>query len=202
MKHETSKGDTRRGNLFKEWLLDNYEGVKVDFDKVPRTLVWPRFASGVFLQSLITIMLGTLARFHVGVPSQGAWLLIWMYGAPTLRWTRLLYNSMERKACLSLWKVGLSSGFYLLALGVGIGVYGGITVISVELFGAMCYSQISLSPGIWVLIGFAIAFAFGSAILIVFLTGVLGTRPCSCADFIANHMDKKWEKYDGEQAVL
>jgi len=153
-------------DAFAQWLRVNYPGVEVDLTKLPTRLGWSYLVSGIFLQTLVTVMLGALTHFRVGITSHAAWLLLWMYGGPSLRWTWLM--TMDRDPCPSLLKWCMSLFFFFLSLLVAVGVYGGITVICVELFGAMCLiKDLSLAPKVWVLIGWLIAMTIGLAITIV-----------------------------------
>ena len=146
---ETKVNDQRdEADDFLDWLKDKYPGVQVERSALCNRLGWSRIVNGVFLKILITITLGTLTRFHVGTRSHAVWLLVWMYGTPALRWTRLMYITMENEPCLSLLKWSLSAVFFFVNIGVAFGVYGGITVISVELLGAMCETDFSLSPSV------------------------------------------------------
>jgi hypothetical protein len=142
--------------LFKEWLEDNYPNIDISIDR--RTRVgYSRFISGLFLQLLVSVVLG-ITRYKVGIPSHACWLLIWIYGGPSLGWMWLITMSMDKEPCLSPFKWCLYELVWLLAVIIAVGVYGGITVISVELLGAFCEETISLPPQIWIGVGAAIAF--------------------------------------------
>ena len=90
----------------------------------------------------------------------------------------------------------------ILAVIIGIGVYGGITVITVELLGAFCETTISLPPIKWILIGGAIAiFLLVVGCGIVYATRILGTAClASETDIIAFFTTLcRGEKVRGEQ---
>ena len=144
---------------FKAWLERNYPHLEIKFNKHKR-LGYSYLVSGIFLQLLVTGILGGLTRFKLGTPSHAAWLLIWMYGGPLLRWKWLNDDTMDKGPCRSTLKwIVFGVGPVLLVV-VAIGVYGGIAVIIVELLGEICSERFSLSPGIWILIGISIALAF------------------------------------------
>ena len=173
MEHDmSSQHELPEIRKFKEWLEDKYVGVEVDPQRLHTKLGRAEWTSSLFLQLLSTAMLGGLTRFRIGIVSHAVWLLLWLYGVPTLRWKWLILDKMETRPCLSLTLRLLNVFFTFTVLCVAIGVYGGITVISVELLGAMCSTVFSLSPGVWILIGWAITSAFGFvAILISIMSG-------------------------------
>lgn len=116
---------------------------------------------GIFLQLLVTIVLGSLTHFYLGTPSRGAWLLVWMYGGPSLRWWWFAKRFTDTEPTVSLLKQGLRVLSVSSTIVIMVGLFGGITVIAVELFEASCGTPISLSPGVWILVGFLIATASG-----------------------------------------
>ena len=165
-------------NELKLWLTNNYPGVEIPVDNLPKKFAYWSLVSGVFLQLLVTVTVGAITRFHLGDRRHAAWILLWIYGSASLRWTSLITNSLNQSPILLL------KTWMLFALGIvlefllAIGVLGGITVIVVELFAVMCGVTPSLSAGWWILIGFLIAFAFGIVAVVVFYSSsILGTPP-------------------------
>jgi len=165
-------------NELKLWLTDNYPGVEIPVDNLPKKFAYWSLVSGVFLQMLVTVTVGAITRFHLGDRRHAMWILLWIYGSASLRWTSLITNSLNQSPILLL------KTWMLFALGIvlefllAIGVLGGITVIVVELFAVMCTGTVtsSLSAGWWILIGFAIAFAFGIVAVVVYYSSyILGT---------------------------
>jgi hypothetical protein len=150
--------ETAEIKKFNDWLGNNYPGLVIPpINKTPSHVGYAQLASGIFLQILVSGILG-ITHYKVGVPSHACWLVIWIHGGPMLRWLYLFTSSMDKEPCLSPLKVWLFELVWVLTILIGIGVYGGITVISVELLGAFCETTISLPAGIWIGIGVAIAF--------------------------------------------
>lgn len=177
MKRDIS-GVTGRADLneLKAWLTENYPGVEIPLDDLPQTFSYWSLVSGVFLQMLVTVTVGAITRFHLGDRIHAAWILFWIYGSASLRWTSLITTSLNQYPCLllktwMLFAVGIILEFFL-----AIGVLGGITVIVVELFEAMCGTVFSLPAGYWFLIGFFITFVTAIVVLVVFYSSsILGT---------------------------
>jgi hypothetical protein len=65
---------------------------------------------------------------------------------------------------------------------IPIGVYGGITVISVELLGAFCETTFSLSPGLWILVG-------GLILLVLLLVGLMISFSSDILGILFNYFD-------------
>ena len=163
-------------NELKAWLNENYPGVEIPLDDLAKGFAYWPLVSGIFLQVLVTITVGAITRFHLNSRNHAAWILIWMYGSASLRWTSLITNSLNQTPCLLLKKWILFGFGMILEFLLAIGVYGGITVIAVELFAAMCVTPFSLPPGIWILIGLLIAFAFGIVVCVIsYSSAILGT---------------------------
>jgi hypothetical protein len=151
-------GESGRNDLneFRMWVEANYPGIKLP-KTMPNRIGMSRSVNGMFMQVLVTIIIGALTRFRIGTPSHAAWLLVWMYGGPVLRLVSLIDDDVPLSAMKQCFLVVVE----ILSILVAIGLYGGITVILVELFGAMCNNTtISLSPGFWILIGLLIFLAF------------------------------------------
>ena len=177
MKHDIS-GESGKTDIneLKSWLNENYPGVEIPVDDLPKKFAYWPLVSGVFLQVLVTITVGAITRFHLGDRSHAAWILIWIYGSASLRWISLITNSLDQTPCLLLKKWILFGFGIILEFLLAIGVYGGITVIAVELLGEMCGKPFSLPPGVWILIGLLIAFVFAIVACVVFYSStILGT---------------------------
>lgn len=162
----------------KTWLSENYPGIDVDLDykrKMHLMRGWSILASGLFLQVLVTVFLGALTHFRVGMASHAFWTLIWLYGHPALRWTALLERSVFAAICRSrkVWFLFMFTNVFAWA--ITFGVYGGIAVIGVELLEAVCGQVISLSPGVWVLTATVIFLSYTFVLLFTyFLPGIIG----------------------------
>jgi hypothetical protein len=157
----------------KQWLDINYPNVDIPLDDLTKKFPPWSLVSGLFLQLLVTITVGAITRFHVGVPGHAAWILVWLYGSASLRWTTLITNSVTVTPCLLLKKWLLFAAGVLLEIMLAIGVYGGITFILVELLGSMCNATFSLAAGFWILIGFVIACVFTIAVCVVFYSSTI-----------------------------
>jgi hypothetical protein len=175
--------DTERENIaqFKAWLQANYPGIEIPINN--QDFGYSTLRSGIYLQIFITVILGSLTHFHIGVPSRGTWLLVWMYGGPALRWMWFINHRIDNLVSASLSVPGfflriLSTAF---AFAVVFGVCASITVLSVELLESLCGMSISLKPGVWILIGFIICVALllvGVALsLVAFLPQIWGIIP-------------------------
>jgi hypothetical protein len=143
------------------WLEQNYPGIQIDLENMPRSFGVSQLVSGIFLQLLVTVLLGSLTRFRLGTSGHAVWLLIWIYGGPLFRWKWLNDNSMDKVPCLNAGKWVLFGIGRVLSIALAVGVYGGIAVICVELLADICNTVFSLSPQIWILIAVLIAAAFG-----------------------------------------
>jgi len=143
------------------WLKENYSGIQIDLKNMPRKLGYSYLVSGIFLQFLVTVLLGALTHFRVDITSHAIWLLVWMYGGPLLRWKWLNDYSMHKEPCLSPAKWVLYGVGRILSLALTVAVYGGIAVICVELLAAICDTTLVLEPQIWFLIALSIAAVFG-----------------------------------------
>jgi len=166
IKHDLNDTPVEDVQEFNEWLKTNYPNIEVDTDdlhgKMRRWKLWKnelgyaKLWNGLMLITVLTLVVGVLTHFRVGIPSHACWILLWLYGGPVFRSKWLVNHSVHNKPCRSftLWLL------YELFRGVGwiilIVVYCGITLISVELFADFCGQQISLSPEIWVAVGAAI----------------------------------------------
>lgn len=164
---------------FRTWIKTNYPAIKLPDDFLHSRIGHSKLWNGVLLVIVVTAVIGGLTRFRVGVPSHACWLLLWLYGGPVFRWKWLVNQSVDNKPCLSylmwlLYEFCRALGWLIL-----IGVYGGITVISVELFGAFCEERtISLSPGVWVGIGAIILSVLGVlGIIVSYYAYILGILP-------------------------
>jgi len=138
---------------FKKWLRENYPGVKIPLEDTSAKVGTLKLWNAAVLVAVVSAVLVGLTRFKIGIPSHACWLLLWMYGGPLFRWKWLIVESMEHEPCLSFGKWCAFELCRVLAWPILVGVYGGITVISVELLGEFCKESISLSAGIWILIG-------------------------------------------------
>jgi hypothetical protein len=173
-----SKPNQAQFDALKMWLSENYPGIDVDLDykrKMRLMRGWSILASGIFLQVLVTVCLGALTHFKVGMASHAVWTLIWLYGHPALRWTALLERSVFAAICRSrrVWFLFMFTN--LFAWVITFGVYGGIAVIGVELLESFCSQMISLSPGVWVLTATLIFLSYTLALgFTYFLPGIIG----------------------------
>ena len=165
-------GDQDLQAALREWLRQKYPSLEVSFDSpTQRRVRISRLISSLFLQSLETLIIGLLTHFYVGIASHAVWFLIWLYGMATLRF--LLPRNLNPKR--SPWYHWVLHGIILVPLSVGI--YGGITVIVVELMEEMCESVWSISPGVWVIIGASVATSLGLCFyLILGFFGILSTH--------------------------
>jgi hypothetical protein len=153
-------------DAFRTWLDKEYPDVLFDgLDK--KRLGISHIFSGMFLQVLMTAILAGLTRFRLGNASRAAWLLVWMYGAPILRYTWLNGHTMHRKPCLKPVKWLLFFIHSISHIVISVGVCGGTAVIGVELFGDLCNTTFSLTPGVWALVASCIAAFFLLIYLIV-----------------------------------
>jgi hypothetical protein len=75
----------------------------------------------------------------------------------TLRWLSLYAKTINKEPFLSAKKVFIYEFFWISYIVLCIGIYGGITVIFVELFAVFCETPISLPPSTWIGIGAAVA---------------------------------------------
>jgi len=174
-------GESGRADLndLKVWLSENYPGVEIPLDDLPKRFQYWSLVSGVFLQMLVTVTVGAITRFHLHNRVYAAWILLWIYGSAALRWTSIITNSLNQSPCLLLKMWLLFAMGIVLEFFLAIAVLGGITVIVVELFGAMCgLESLSLSAGYWILVGFSITFVSAIAVLVVFYSStILGNIP-------------------------
>lgn len=165
---------------FKEWLKKNYPRVNIPIDDAHAKVGHSKLWNGMVLVAVVSGVIGGLTRFKVDTPSHACWLLLWLYGGPLFRWKWLINDSMDNQPCLSFGKWCVYETFRILSWVIMVGVYGGITVIVVELFGAFCGRSISLPAGIWIVIGMIIL----STLLIIgstisFYSKILGTSVSS-----------------------
>lgn len=178
LRRSRTKGDAYVTDMeaFRRWLDKEYPDVEFQgLDK--RRLGYSRIFSGIFLQVLITAILAGLTRFRFDTRSHAAWLLVWMYGGPMLRYTWLNDHTMHRKPCLNPGKWLLFFIDRMLHVAIIVGVCGGTAVICVELFGNLCNTTFSLAPGTWVLVGFSIAaFFLVTSMIVIGIPKLLGTR--------------------------
>lgn len=169
-------GESASGDLskFRMWVEANYPEIKLP-KTLPDRIGVSRSVNGMFMQVLVTIIIGALTRFQIGTPSHAAWLLVWIYGGPVLRLVSLIDDYVPLSAMKQCFLVIVE----IVAIFVLIGLYGGITVILVELFGSMCNNTtITLSPGIWILIGLLIFLAFiVVGMVISYLSVIVGNKP-------------------------
>jgi hypothetical protein len=145
---------------FLTWMEDNYPGLDIEraLKEKPRLAQRADMLWSLGVQLFTTLLLGTLTRFHVGIVSHAVWFLVWMYGGPIVStiiniahlrgW--IIHDNMF---CPSLFKWLARMVIYCFSLVVGIFSIGAITVLSVELFGAMCGVFYSLRVSSWVAIG-------------------------------------------------
>jgi len=163
IKHEI--GNTREEEVMElnRWLKANYPEIDINTDdlykKVKSWKLWKnelgyaKLWNGLMLIAVLTLVIGLLTQFRVGVPSHASWILLWLYGGPVFRSKWLVNHMVHNKPCrsLALWilyEVFRGLGWVIVAV-----VYCGITLISVELFAEFCGTPISLTPAIWVAIG-------------------------------------------------
>ena len=105
---------------------------------------------------IITGIIGGLTKFQVGKPSHACWLLVWLYGGPAFRWKWLVMHSFDGEPCTSFTRWCVTEVCHALSYLIAAGVYIGMTVILVELFGACCGGPsmtISLSVPWWIVVG-------------------------------------------------
>lgn len=165
-------------NQLKTWLEANYPGITIPLDNMNEWVGYRRLISGIVLQVLVTVLLGALTRFRIGNPNHAAWILVWMYCGASLRWVSLIIESFNKVPCMSrlMWFFfGLGMAYDGLVV---VGICGGITVIIVELFQAMCGTPFSISAGVWILIGVLISVTFGLAFFVVLYSSrIVGMVP-------------------------
>ena len=128
------------------WLEDQYPGLYINLNHMPKKLGYSYLISGIFLQLVVTALLAALTRFNLCTPSHACWLLVWIYGGPMLRWKWLNDESIDKEPCLSAFKWVLFGIGGILSLALAVGVYGGIATICVELLGAICNAHVFASP--------------------------------------------------------
>ena len=103
MKRDIS-GVTGRADLneLKAWLTENYPGVEIPLGDLPQKFSYWSLVSGLFLQMLVTVTVGAITRFHLGDRIHATWILFWLYGSASLRWTSLITNHLDQYPCLLL----------------------------------------------------------------------------------------------------
>ena len=158
---------------FRTWFEENYCGVEIHGDDMPKTTQrqnllerWfgkqgregkmENFWGGALLVIIITGIIGGLTKFQVGKPSHACWLLVWLYGGPAFRWKWLVMHSFDGEPCTSFTRWCVTEVCHALSYLIAAGVYIGMTVILVELFGAFCGGPsmtISLSVPWWIVVG-------------------------------------------------
>jgi hypothetical protein len=141
------------------WLKDNYPGMNIKI-KFESKLGYSYLISGIFLQLLITAVLGALTKFQLGNPRHSAWILVWIYGGPLLRWKWLINESLDKEPCLSARKWFFYGFTAILSISLRIAVCGGIASICVELLASICNTTFALSIGDWIALAAAIAATF------------------------------------------
>ena len=162
---------------FGKWLDENYKNITIDLSKegrlrkqtvhsyLKKKTGYSYLVSGVFLQFIATTLLGALTKFRLGNRSHAIWFLVWMYGGPMLRWSWLNDNSIDKVPCLSVSKwILFAVGRFLYLAVLLVGVFGGISVICVELLEDVCNKTLSLSTSIW----FAVACTISTASLLLY----------------------------------
>lgn len=176
MKHNaTGEYGQNQLNEFNLWLKDNYPGIEVPLDNLPRRFSWSSLFGGLFLQALVTAIVGGLTRFKVGNASHAAWLLFWLYGSAALRWMWLISEMIYKYPSLSVWKWMLFWFTVFMEFLVAVGICCSITVLLVELFEALCGMNFVISPGVWILVMVLITTAFAIATcIVIFLGQILG----------------------------
>jgi hypothetical protein len=164
---------------FKYWLTLNYPGIQIPLDNLPTHLWWAILIGGIILQLLVTLLVGALSKFHVGTPSQAAWLLVWVYGSGTLRWLWLINEGIYKAPCLSVMKWISFWIIVILEFLLALTICCGITELLVELFGALCGQEFVLAPRIWILIGILVILVFViAATVIIHLRRIVGMPRC------------------------
>jgi hypothetical protein len=144
--------DQRSQTDFCQWLGQKYPSLTVSFhSSTQRRMVISRLISSLFLLLLQTLIIGLLTRFHVGITSHAVWFLIWLYGMAALRF--FIPRAPKQFSLSQRYQLGLTFSIGVL---VTIGVFGGVTVIVVELMEDMCQSDWSISARVWVIIGLCI----------------------------------------------
>ena len=141
---------------FVEWLKQYYSFINADEFSLPPRRRMSSFASSMFLVPLVTLIVGLLTHFHVGVGSRAGWFLVWLYGMPIIGFLRPFIHTVRETMT---WLVILI--FLLIFYLVIIGVFGGTAVICVGLLESMCSSEWSFSVDLWVKIGFTTFFVVG-----------------------------------------
>lgn len=147
-------------NKLEEWLRVEYPDINVNVHRMPHKLGYSYLISGIFLQLVVTSLLGALTKFQLGSRSHAPWFLVWIYGGPMLRWKWLNDESFDKEPCLSARKwifFGITS---ILSLALAVAVFGGISSLCVELLGSICNREFTFSAPVWLLIAGLIALAF------------------------------------------
>jgi hypothetical protein len=184
---EDSEGEetttfSRDYKQFKEWFKINYPGLNFRSKKgrdVPQrwrysTVLW---SSGV--QTITTFLLLALTRFKFGIArhAHALWLCIWLYGGPVYVNIGQLsgWKNHDFVPCRSLFKWFV---LYIPLFGAAVVFFsvGAITVLCVELFGAMCGVYYELPVTSWMVIGVGIFGLCGSIILALRLYGTHASR--------------------------
>ena len=173
---------TRKLAELKIWLIEHYPHMEIQLDKLSATRLGSSvLVSNAFLQVLVTAILAGLTHGFKYKPEnsdRAAWLLVFMYGGSILRWLWFVNDHMDKHPCTSpvvwfLYGIGR-----LLQIPLAVGVFGGISVMAVELLEIICFTTYSLSPAVWTLTGVCIGLGFGLVSAIVIWTNVaVGITP-------------------------
>jgi hypothetical protein len=157
---------------FKIWFENHYgddvEDIISQADLYETHSAWEKYVYPLFLATMDTMIIGAVTRFRVGIPSHAAWYLVWVYfgiGQPMMPPLRRRIQSL-----LAPRKYATFVALLPLALPFVAALFGGITVLEVELMEAMCQATWSLSAGNWVLVGFLTELAMS----VTFLSLIFG----------------------------
>jgi hypothetical protein len=107
--------------------------------------------SAVLLIALVTLIMGLLTRFRLGIASRAAWFLVWLYVSP---FGMMLASPvlLMRKVSLTILSLAVIASIPL-SIGGLISAIGGLAVVSVGLLESMCQSTWVIPLRIWVAIG-------------------------------------------------
>jgi hypothetical protein len=158
---------TKEFHELDKWLKDQYPEITVDLHRIPQKTGYSYLISGIFLQLVVTAILGALTKFSLGSRKHAPWFLVWIYGGPMLRWTWLNDESLDKELCLSARKWIFFGFTAILSLALLVAVYGGISSICVELLASICNTTFLFPAYIWLLIAVMIALTFATIGLLV-----------------------------------
>ena len=98
---------------FNVWLKTNYPNIEVDTDdlhgKIRKWKLWKnelgyaKLWNGLMLIAVLTLVVGVLTHFRVGIPSHACWILLWLYGGPVFRSKWLVNHSVHNTSRKVTW---------------------------------------------------------------------------------------------------